>query len=143
MGELLLRRLVRTANAPAGDYAEFLVAKALNGNLEDNSVKSYDLTCAEFGKVQVKARVVSSPIKSSQRQTSPFRSDGFDYAAFVMLSNSDYRVVRAALVPRDVVSAQWTWRAHVNGHVVFMRSSLLNDPMATDITERLREAAEV
>jgi hypothetical protein len=39
------RGVVRSANAPAGDYAEWLFAKALGGTLVDNfSVKSYDLT---------------------------------------------------------------------------------------------------
>ena len=37
LGELKGRRLIRTENAPAGDYAEHLVVTALGGQLADNS----------------------------------------------------------------------------------------------------------
>lgn len=38
--ELRSRGVVRTANAPAGDYAEYLVALAYGGELAPNSEKS-------------------------------------------------------------------------------------------------------
>lgn len=92
--------------------------------------------------MQVKARVVSDPIKSSQRQTSPFRSDAFDNAAFVLLSSCDYHVVRATMVPMKAVAQAWVWREHVNGHIAFMRPALLDHPNAHDLTDRLRQAAQ-
>ena len=44
IAELRRRGVVRSANAPAGDYAKWLCAHALNATLVDNfSVKSHDL----------------------------------------------------------------------------------------------------
>src|SRR5687768_10378192 len=75
--ELRRREVLRTANQPVGDYAEWLVNRALHGVLAPNSEKSFDVTCEEFGKVQVKGRMVSSKPTAGQLQTSVFRSDGF------------------------------------------------------------------
>lgn len=47
LAELRRRGLIRSGNAPAGDYSEWITARALHGTLVDNfSVKSYDLTMA-------------------------------------------------------------------------------------------------
>jgi hypothetical protein len=48
-------------NAPAGDYAEYLVATALGGHLAPNSEKSWDVLGSGGEKLQVKARVVTDP----------------------------------------------------------------------------------
>src|SRR5947199_2346102 len=99
LGELRRRGVVRSANAPAGDYAEWLCWRALGGALEPNSKKSYDLVDDEGRTIQVKARVVSDPPKPGQVQTSPFRSWDFSHVAFVLLDERDYHVQRAALLP--------------------------------------------
>lgn len=44
LAELRRRSVVPTANAPAGDYAEWLVAQATNGTLADPSQKDWDVT---------------------------------------------------------------------------------------------------
>lgn len=77
--------MLRTNNNPVADYSEWLVWKAFGAErLPANSTASYDLTSQDFGRIQVKARVVSSPLKSGQLQTSPFRSTHFDHAAPVL-----------------------------------------------------------
>lgn len=43
LGELKHRGVIRTENAPVGDYAEYLVATALGGELAPNSEKSWDV----------------------------------------------------------------------------------------------------
>ena len=142
LAELRRRGVVRSANAPAGDYAEWLVAKALGGTLADTfSEKSWDVRLATDERVQVKTRVVSVPIRTGQLQTSPFRSWDFETAAFVLLRAEDYTVVRAALVPVAAVIEHGRWRQHVNGHVVMMNGALLGHPQATDITDGLNRAA--
>lgn len=134
--------MVRSANAPAGDYTEWLCSRALGATLVDNfSVKSHDLVLADSRRVQVKTRVTSEPPKPGQLQTSPFRSWDFDLAAFVLLRDYDYAVLRAVLLPVEVVRAQSTYRSHVNGSVVMMRGALLDHEDAEDITDRLRAAA--
>jgi len=142
LAELRERGVVRSANAPAGDYAEWLCSRALRATLVDNfSVKSHDLVLADGRRVQVKTRVTSEPPKAGQLQTSPFRSWDFDLAAFVLLRDHDYAVRRGILVPVEVVRAQSTYRSHVNGSVVMMRSALLDHNDAKDVTDQLRAAA--
>ena len=43
LAELRRRGVIRTGNAPAGDYAELLVQRATGGQLAPNSQKSWDV----------------------------------------------------------------------------------------------------
>ncbi len=143
LAELRERGVVRSANAPAGDYAEWLCSRALGASLVDNfSVKSHDLVLADGRRVQVKTRLTSEPPKAGQLQTSPFRSWDFDLAALVLLRDYDYAVRRAVLLPVEVVRAQSSYRSHVNGSVVIMKGALLDHEDAEDITDQLRTAAK-
>ena len=45
--ELRSRGVVRTANAPLGDYAEYLALSVYGGELAPNSAKSYDIRAAD------------------------------------------------------------------------------------------------
>lgn len=105
LSELKDRGVIRTENAPVGDYAEYLVATALGDQLAANSEKSWDVLTKNDEKLQVKARVVSEPAQPGQLQLSPFRSFSFDFAVIVLLSATDYTVTRAAKVPRHVVES--------------------------------------
>ena len=140
LSELKRRGVMRTENAPVGDYAEYLVATALGGQLAPNSEKSWDVLGDDGEKLQVKARVVSSPAEPGQLQLSPFRSFAFDSAVIVLLSTTDYAVARASKVPRDVVESSAVYRQHVNGKVLFARPEIMVHPDATDLTATLRAA---
>lgn len=138
LAELKTRGVIRTENAPAGDYAEHLVATAYGGELAPNSEKSWDVLCPDGTRLQVKARVVSDPPVRSQRQLSPFRTFHFDSAVIVLLNSSDYSVQRAAEIPRPVVEAAGVFQRHVNGYVVHATAALLDHPESIDVTQRLR-----
>jgi hypothetical protein len=138
--ELKGRGVIRTENAPVGDYAEYLVATALGGQLATNSEKAWDVLGGDGEKLQVKARVVSEPAEPSQLQLSPFRSFDFDSAVIVLLSATDYAVTRASKVPRHVVESSAVYRQHVNGKVLFARPEIMGHPEATDLTAALRTA---
>jgi hypothetical protein len=140
LSELKSRGVIRTENAPVGDYAEYLVAAALGGHLAPNSEKSWDVLGKDGEKLQVKARVVSDPPEPGQLQLSPFRSFGFDSAVIVLLSAADYAVARAAKVPRHVVESSARHRQHVNGKVLLARPEIMGHPDATDLTAALRAA---
>jgi len=140
LSELKHRGVIRTENAPVGDYAEYLVATALGGQLAPNSEKSWDVLSNDGEKLQVKARVVSHPAEAGQLQLSPFRSFDFDSAVIVLLSASDYAVSRASKVPRCVVESSAIYRPHVNGKVLFARQEIMGHPDATDLTAALRAA---
>ncbi len=139
LGELKRRNIVRTENAPAGDYAEYLICKALGGILAPNSERSFDVTAPSWGRIQVKCRVADGSGANPRSQLSPFRSFDFDFAAIVLL-NADYSVHRAVLVPAATIVASASHRAHVNGHVVHARPALLDAPGNTDITSGVRTA---
>ena len=78
--ELRQRTIVRTGNAPTGDYAEWLVARFLGGEPAPNSEKSFDVTGPDGRTYQVKSRMVDGA-GQGKRQLSPFRSS-------MMLSSS-------------------------------------------------------
>ena len=139
--ELRRRTVIRTNNAPAGDYAEWLVHRALGGRMAPNSEKSYDIETGDGVLVQVKARVVSMKITASQRQMSPFRSWNFHQAALVQLADSDYSIARAVLVPVEEVRAVAAWRQHVAGSIAHMTEALMTSAGSKDITDELRAAA--
>ena len=144
LSELRGRGVIRSANAPAGDYAEWLCWKALGGELEPNSTKGHDLTDAQGRTIQVKARVVSNPPKPGQIQSSPFRSWSFSHVAFVLLNDTDYLVRQASLVPTLVFDEGRNLAnrvEHVNGWNVHMTPAVMDHPDAVDITAALNRAA--
>jgi hypothetical protein len=140
--ELRRRGVIRTNNAPAGDYAEWLVARATDSQVVANAAqKSYDLLLPDGMRVQVKARVVSLPVRRGQLQASVFRSFDFDLAALVLLQETDYSVHRAVLTPRDVVRKLATRVDHVNGWRLMMTAAVLDHQESVDITAAARRAA--
>jgi hypothetical protein len=138
LSELKSRGVIRTENAPSGDYAEYLVAAAFGGRLAPNSEKSWDVLGNDGQKLQVKARVVSDPATPGQLQLSPFRSFTFDAPVIVLLSATDYTVQRASKVPRYVVESSAVYRPHVNGRILFARPEIMGHADATDLTAILR-----
>lgn len=52
LAELRERGVIRTGNAPAGDYAELLVQRATDGELAPNSTKSWDVLTPEGDRLQ-------------------------------------------------------------------------------------------
>jgi hypothetical protein len=135
--ELNERGVIRSANAPTGDYAEWLVQRALGGELQPNSNKSADLIVRKK-EIQIKARVLSDPEKSGQRQLSPLRSWDFDDAVIVLFDRR-YAVQRATRIKVGELKAAAREDKWVSGHRVIARDALLD--RGRDITEKLREAA--
>src|SRR5436305_7218150 len=94
--ELREHGVIRSANAPTGDYAEWLVQRALGGELQPNSNKSADLIVRKK-KIQIKARVLSDPEKPGERQLSSFRTWDFDDAVIVLFDRH-YNIRRATRI---------------------------------------------
>jgi hypothetical protein len=140
LAELRRREIVRTGNAPTGDYAETLVKVAYGGELAPNSEKSWDVLTPDGQKLQVKSRLLDDPTKSKQRQLSPIRSWSFD-SLVIVLFDSTYRVWRGAKVPAALVRGTGTHSDWVNGELIIARDSLLLHRSAEDITRRLQETA--
>jgi hypothetical protein len=140
--ELTRRGIVRTMNAPAGDYAEYLVAALTGGELADNSEKSWDIKTSSGERLQVKCRVVHEGRRGPQ-QLSPFRTWDFDRGV-VVLFEDDYSIHKCVALPVDILREHATYRAHVNGDVVRVTDALMEHPDAEDLTDALRRvSAEV
>jgi hypothetical protein len=136
LAELRQRKVIRTGNAPAGDYAELLVQLATRGELAPNAQRSWDVVTPAKKKLQVKARVVTNPRTRGERQLSVFRSWKFN-AAVIVLFDDDFRVWRAALLPTSVIRSAGRFREYVQGTVVFATDELL--ALGDDWTDILRK----
>lgn len=132
---------MRTRNAPTGDYAEWLVARAIGGTLEPNSAKAWDVATPDGERVQAKCRVVG-PATSKSPNYSVFRSRNLDRCVFLVLDQSTYDVVRAVFVPMAAVRERAHASAHVNGHRITLGMGLLAMPGAEDVTPTIRAAAQ-
>lgn len=66
--ELRERRIMRTNDAPLGQWAEWLAHRVLGGTLERNSSKSSDLVTPQGRRVQVKSRLIRDSKQKGQRQ---------------------------------------------------------------------------
>ncbi len=133
-------KIVRSANAPAGDFAEWLVVKATEGTLAPPSQKGWDVRTSDGRKLQVKARFVSNPVKAGQRQLSTFRSFDFDELVVVLLDD-EHPVARVSCIPRAAVEEQARNDDYVGGNRVMASDELLDG--GEDWTDRLRQVASM
>lgn len=138
--ELHRRKIVRTLNAPQGDWAELLVARAYGGELAPNSEKSWDVRTSTGRTLQVKCRVLDPDLVRSNI-TSPFRSWDFDAAVVVLLWPIDLSVARAVEFTVDQARERSRWRSHVNGAVMIPNRSTMDE--GVDVTDRLAAAASL
>jgi hypothetical protein len=83
--ELYRRGVIRTLNAPTGDWAELLVATAYGGELAPNSEKSFDVASPDGRRLQVKGRILD-PDRVGSQILSAIRSWDFDACVVVLLS---------------------------------------------------------
>lgn len=137
--ELIRRRIIWSRNAPAGDYAELLVAEAFGGRIAKGSVKSWDVGVGDRH-LQVKCRVTDASSKKSQT-FSPFRSFTFDSCVFLLFDSVTYEVVRAIEVDREVVEKSSSVSAWVAGRRVTVRQVLALEE-GRDVTTVVRGAQD-
>ncbi|XOK15605.1 hypothetical protein ACI6PO_28055 (plasmid) [Agrobacterium tumefaciens] len=139
MEELRRRNVLRSANNPTGDLAEYLFCAAFGWQQAANSVKGYDALDGDGIRYQVKGRRIHHRNKS--RQLSAIRAlNGFDVLA-VVLFDDDYRIVRAALIPAVTVKEKAVYIAHTNSHKFLARDGIWEVAGVIDVTNRLREVA--
>ncbi|KAA5802450.1 hypothetical protein F1654_10835 [Alkalicaulis satelles] len=141
IGEALRARgVVRSANNPTGDLAEYLFCAAFGWKQAPNSEQGYDATGPDGTRYQIKGRRVHR--RNSSRQLSAIRdlsSQHFDVLAGVIFDD-DFRVVRAALIPREVVEARSKYIAHTNSHKFILRDDVWSAPDVQDVTAEIAAA---
>lgn len=139
--ELLGRGTIRTLNAPAGDLAETLVARAYDGELAPNSEKSWDIRANDGRRLQVKSRVIAERAQTKPIQFSVFRSWDFDAAVFVVFSVETYDILGGFEIPcaeiqSRAMSVSWVGGERVTSSVAALRAT----PGVVDVTDRLQSA---
>lgn len=130
--ELKGRGVLRTNNAPLGDYTEHLVVTAFGWSIAPNSEKSFDALSSDGNRIQIKGRRIVEP--NGSVQLSAIRNfSGFDTLCIVLF-DKDYNVTRAVLVPSPVAEAQARRQSHTNSYLVFANTRLLEHQDAIDVT---------
>ena len=135
--ELIDRKVTRSTNNPAADYAECLFASALALTLAGQSAKGYDAIDASGQRFQIKGR--RPTIANPSRQLSVIRNldtKPFDYLAGVLFA-PDFAVMRAAVIPHDVVIARSKYRAHVNGWLFHLEDHIWKVDGVRDVSEEI------
>jgi len=134
--ELRERRILRSANNPTGDYAEWLFCRAFGWEQAANSVKGYDATDADGIRYQIKGRRLHQ--YNTSRQLSAIRDlDGFDVLAGVLFDAS-FSVARAALIPSEVVRDRSTFTQHTNSYRFLLRDNIWDAAGVRDATVKLQ-----
>ena len=98
--ELKKKGLIRTANNPVADYAEWLVAEAFGYDLMANSFSSYDAIDRRSKKrYQVKSRRLKKDNKSNQLGViRNLDKQGFDFLDAVILKKQVYMRLMGILI---------------------------------------------
>lgn len=136
--ELRRRGITRSSNNPVADYSEWLAAKALSLRLVTKSTTGYDAIDQAGKRYEIKGRRLTRHNRPTQ--LSAIRGlPGHHFDLLVtMLFAEDFAVVKASVIPFDVVSSHAVYRKHVNGWILYLRDRLWQDPTVRDITDRVR-----
>lgn len=139
MEELRHRGIVRSANSPTGDLAEYIFCKAYGWEREGNSKAGFDATCKRTRKkYQIKARRITS--RNNSRQLSAIReldACHFDFLAGILF-NERYEVERAIIVPHRAITGRCTYVKHTNSHKLLLHDDVWKLPGAKDVTKKLK-----
>lgn len=138
--ELRDRNIVRSANNPTGDLAEYLFCKAFGWHQAPNSERGFDAVGADGVRYQIKGRRIHRRNKS--RQLSAIREiEGglFDVLAGVLFDD-DFKVMKAALIPAILVIERSSYIARTNSSRFMLRDDVWNAPGVTDVTLEIAAA---
>lgn len=132
------RGILRSANNPTGDLAEYIFCKAFGWTQEANSQHGYDARDEAGVRYQIKGLRLHRTRKT--RQLSAIRKldeKPFDVLAGVIFGD-EYEVVRAALIPQELVEPNARYATHTNAHLFHLRDSVWDLPGVKDVTARLQ-----
>lgn len=142
LAELRRREVVRSANNPTGDYGELLFSRAFGWTLNGNSSADADALDVEGVRYQIKCRRLGTPKGSRQLgfiRRLPDRP--FDRLAAVLL-DSRFRVVRAAIIPYEIVQPRASYVDSVRAWKFMLRDSVWELSGVVDVTAELQLAEQ-
>ena len=137
--ELRNREVVRTKNNPIGDFTEWLVARAYNLKLANNSKAGYDAIDAFGTKIQIKGRRVTADNPSRQLSAiRKYEEKDFDELIAVIFDES-FNIELAVKMPHEVVGEYSRFSKHSNAHLLTLKGDILKDARLEFITSDLGE----
>ena len=135
--QLRSRGIVRGENVPTGDLAEFLFCRSYEWTQANNSEKAFDAKDGEGKRYQIKGRRIHQ--RTNSRQLSAIRDlEGLDILAAVLFDH-DYRVLRAALIPNEVVRKRSKHVTHDNKWQFMLTDDVWNEESVKDVTGVLKD----
>jgi len=136
---LVRSRLANRGIRQVSDYAELLVAEALQGSRQQNGqTAGYDLHAPRYGRIEVKSRRLPSGGRREERVSlDDSKKNGFDFLAVVIFF-PDFHVKGAVLIPYDQV---WPLVSRRKYRRIDYRE-VLSLEGAVDITDAVSEASE-
>ena len=141
LDELRSRKVIRSFNNPAADYAEGLVARALGLTLTEGSNKGHDALGADGQRYQIKCRRITSNKSRQLSQLRGMKADPFDWLVGILFRH-DFSIMRAALVPFGVVYARSSYVELTNSWRFLLRDEIWTVPGVEDITIKIQEAQQ-
>jgi len=141
LDELREKKIVRSSNGPAGDYAELLFSRAFSWVLEGNSASGHDAKDGDGQRYQIKSRRITRQSKSRQLSFIRHLPDKkFDFLAGVLF-NGDYSIYRAAIVPHSLLEPRCRFSKHANGWIFKLEDDVWTMPEVRDVTDELKATA--
>lgn len=131
--ELIKRGVVRTRNNPVADYGEYVVAQALNLDLQNNSHTGFDAADSKGVRFQIKARRITPERKSKQLGViRNLKKKDFDYLIAVIF-NHDFNVDSCYKIPIGIIAKYSRYSKHQNGHILILKGAILDDSLVESI----------
>ena len=137
------KKVLRSANTPTGDFAEYLFCTAFNWSQAPNSKAGYDAHGEDGRRYQIKGRRLGRHTTPS-RQLSAIRDlddRPFDILAAVLFGHY-YNVLKAALIPFSVVKRNARHQRHVNGHILDLQDDVWEIEGVVDVTSEIRRCLD-
>lgn len=138
--ELRERGVVRSANNPTGDLAEYLFCRAFGWQQAPNSVRGYDAIGPDGTRYQIKGRRIHRRNKSRQLSAIRDIEKGHFQVLAAVLFDDDFQVMKAALVPVELVVERSTFIAHTNSNRFMLRDDVWSAPGVRDVTAEIAVA---
>ena len=136
--ELKNREVVRTQNNPVGDFTEWLVAKAYDLELANNSTTGYDAIDAAGSKIQIKGRRVTADNPSRQLSAiRKYEEKDFDELIAVIF-DEDFNIELAVRMPHAVIGDYSRFSKHSNAHILLLKGEIFKDTRVEHITHHLQ-----
>ncbi len=101
LAALVGRGVVRTDDPPVGDYAEFLLAEALGGELNSATTGRCDVR-TDGRRIRVRAKLADASAVPERIDFAPTPRN-FIELAVVLLDRIDLTVIRAVLIPVEAL----------------------------------------